>query len=421
MRLENLLNTDNLNKLIADGYIQKRAHPTLPIYILNYSNKCMFENKWPYEACVCRGLVVDTMGNVISRPIPKFFNLGQTGPYIFRNDQGNMDVRDEAFDARFLLETAGFYHRPLTITRKLDGWAGISWNYEDKWGVASRGSFDSPGALYATEKFQKFVKYTAVEFIPKNTTLFFEIISKETRVVVPYNFEGLVLITAIDNETGKEMTYDALEILYKEINQYARERPWCRLVEKFDKSIEQCVADDSMTEEGYVIAILRTNMPPVRAKVKLAEYCRLHRILCGVTPQKIWAELADPMSPWLSHESKKDWNTGEIKHDMLVPRDFANWVIQWQNKMVKAFHERLLASLHVNEQFDFMNDDEFKDEHLKWRHLTKGFSADEVKVASLLHRGKVVEGLLHSVEPRASVRQGGCVLHGREGRVMCAL
>ncbi len=43
------------------------------------------------------------------------------------------------------------------------------------------------------------------------------------------------------------------------------------------------------------------------------------------------------------------------------------------------------------EQFDFMNDDEFKDEHLKWRHLTKGFSADEVKVASLLHRGKVVE------------------------------
>ncbi len=391
MRLESLLDIDNLNKLIAEGYIQQRAHPTLPIRILNYSNKCMFENKWPYEACVCRGLVVDGNDTVISRPIPKFFNLGQTGPYIFRNDQGNLDVRDEAFDARFLLETAGFYHRPLTITRKLDGWAGISWNYEDKWGVASRGSFDSPGALYATEKFQKFVKYTATDFIPKDTTLFFEIISKETKVVVPYNFEGLVLITAIDNETGKEMTYDALEILYKEINQYAKDRPWCRLVEKFDKSIEQCVADESMTEEGYVIAILRTDMPPVRAKVKLAEYCRLHRILCGVTPQKIWLELADPMSPWLDHDSKKDWTTGEIKHDMMVPKDFANWVRGWRDRLHQNFHSLLVkaieAASHLDDKHGTLTTAE-KLQQMEWLRQNYG---DVATAARLLKAGKVTE------------------------------
>ena len=390
MRLETLLNIDNLNELVAERYIAVRKHPTLPLRIYNYTNQCMFKNFWPLEVCLCRGLIVDDAGNVVSRPIPKFFNLGQVGPYIFRNDQGNLEVRNEPFDARFLLETARFYHRPFVITRKLDGWAGISWNYEDKWGVASRGSFDSPGALYATEKFQKFVKYTAVEFIPKNTTLFFEIISKETKVVVPYNFEGLVLIAAIANQTGEEMEYPELGALHGRLNSYAKDRDWCRLVSKFDMSVEECMADKDMTEEGYVVAVYRPYFPPVRAKIKLAEYCRIHRIVTGITPQKIWAEMHNPMSLWLDHNSKLDRSTGEITRDLSVPKDFAKWVYGWQAGLYKAFHEKLLQALKTQKAYNELEHGIYP-EHRDRLHCLYGCLPAEIVDAALrLESGDIV-------------------------------
>ena len=406
MRIEELLDIDNLNELIAEGYIQQRRHLSLPLRILNYSPKCMFDNKWPLEVCLCRGLIVDNENNVVSRPLMKFFNLGQVG--LVFNGGEPLSI---AVDSLFLAGAAHVHQSPLTITRKLDGWAGILWHYGEHWGVASRGSFDSPGALYATEKFQKFVKYTATECIPSDYTLFFEIISKVTKVVVPYDWEGLCLLTAIDNKTGEEMEYDQLLQLWKDLNQYAKDKMWCRIVDRFDKSVEDCVADDDMREEGYVVAVNRKGLPPVRAKIKLAEYCRLHRILCGVTPQKIWAELADPMSPWLAHNTTKDWTTGKLKHDMSVPKDFAEWVRKWHNSLTERFHDELLAAARAHSAFRGMmtnpNLDRKQEEHNKWESLkTLGFSKETIKIAVKLYHGKMAEAYS---DLWASVRP-----HGRE-------
>ena len=394
MRLETLMDMDKLNGLIRDGYINERRHPTLPLRILNYSHNCAFENVWPLEVCICRGLIVDDAGNVVSRPIPKFFNLGQIGCNITRVwDQSGTKLEKETvpFDADFLLQQAQSWNAPLTITRKLDGWAGISWNYEDKWGVASRGSFDSPGALYATEKFQKFVKYTAVDFIPKNTTLFFEIISKVTRIVVPYDFEGLVLITAIDNDTGDELTYEQLQKLYADINQYAKDRPWCRMVEKFDKSLTACVADDDKTEEGYVVSIRRPFLPPLRAKIKLAEYCRLHRIITGVTPQGVWKEIANPMSPWLDNNSKMDRSTGEVVHDLSVPKEFAKWVVGWRDKLYQNFHSLLVKAIEAASHLDDKHGTIQVDEKLRQMEWLRQNYGELATPARLLKSGKVAE------------------------------
>jgi RNA ligase len=387
MRLENLLDVGNLGDLLAEGYILQRRHPRLPLRILNYSNKCALEGKWPIEACICRGLIVDDRDVVVSRPIPKFFNLGQTGPVIYKAGLEGILVQDEAFTAEFLLVNATAWRSPLTVTRKMDGWAGITWHYGSEWGVASRGSFDSPGALYATERFQKFVKYTAVESIPEDTTLFFEIISKQTRIVVPYNFEGLVLLTAIDNETGEEMRYAHLKAFYDQLNQYAKDRPWCRLVERFDKSIEQCVADDDTTEEGYVVAVHRKGLPPIRAKIKMEEYCRLHRIITNVTPQKIWTELADPTSPWLSHNTEMDRKTGKLHHELGVPKEFAAWVRNWQAGLTQAFHRNLRMALDAQNCLEHLTGD--KKSILD--RMNALFDKETVKVAYKLYHGKVPE------------------------------
>jgi hypothetical protein len=396
MRIENLLDTDRLARLVEEGYIVQNPHPTLPLRILNYSHKCMFENKWPYEACVCRGLVVDTDGNVVSRPFPKFFNIGQRGPYIHRGDDQGLAVRDEVFDAAFLLRKSEAWKSPITITRKLDGWLGVLWHYGGQWGVASRGSFESPGAAYATQKFQKFVKYTAVDDIPPGITLLFEIISRETKVVVPYAFEGLVMLAAVDNGTGEEYPYDDLQALYRRLNQYAVDHPWCRLVERFDKTVEECMVDDDMEQEGYVAAVYRKGLPPVRAKVKLAEYCRLHRILTHVTPQKIWAELAYPMAQWTHHNSRRDWEKGEIKHDMLLPKDFTAWVRRWQERLAEAFHLKLRRAIGAERMLSDAEGSRF------WAERLGEYPAEVRKAAVKLHTGKVAEAyeeLWESVRP----------------------
>jgi RNA ligase len=405
MRIESLLDTGRLARLVEEGYIVQNPHPTLPLRILNYSHKCMFENKWPYEACVCRGLIVDTEGNVVSRPFPKFFNIGQKGPYIYRDGDQRL-VRDEVYDAAFLLRKSEAWKSPITITRKLDGWLGILWHYGGQWGIASRGSFESPGAAYATQRFQKFVKYTAVDDIPPGITLLFEIISRETKVVVPYAFEGLVMLAAVDNGTGEEYPYDDLQALYRRLNQYAVDHPWCRLVERFDKTVEECMVDDDMEQEGYVAAVYRKGLPPVRAKVKLAEYCRLHRILTHVTPQKIWAELAYPMAPWTHHNSRRDWEKDEIKHDMLLPKDFTAWVRRWHGELARQFHGRLLLALDALTAVGALVGDagSKEKEEAAWKAVRESgrYDADTLRAAGRLAHGKTAEayeGLWDLVRP----------------------
>jgi RNA ligase len=366
----------------------------------------MFENYWPYEACICRGLIADTDGNVVARPFPKFFNIGQKGPYLHRGDDQRLAVRDEVFDAAFLLRKSEAWKSPVTITRKLDGWLGILWHYGGQWGVASRGSFGSPGAVYATQRFQKFVKYTAVDDIPPGITLLFEIISRETKVVVPYSFEGLVLLAAVDNGTGEEYPYGDLQALYGKLNQYAVDHPWCRLVERFDKTVEECMTDDDMEQEGYVAAVYRKGLPPVRAKVKLAEYCRLHRILTHVTPQKMWAELAYPMAQWTHHNSRRDWEKDEIKHDMLLPKDFTAWVRRWHGDLSRQFHYRLILALDALAAVGALKGDagDKEREESAWKAVRESgrYDADILRAASRLAHGKVseaYEGLWELVRP----------------------
>jgi hypothetical protein len=307
------------------------------------------------------------------------------------DERENIVTHDTMIDAERLLLATKQWGVPIAITRKLDGWAGILWRYGEHWGIASRGSFDSPGAVYATERFQKFVKYGAAQdFIPKNTTLFFEIISKATKVVVQYPWEGLCLLTMIDNDTGEEPSYEELRIFWQKFNSYAKDHPWCRLVERFDKSVEECMADTDMTEEGYVVAVRRRGLPPIRSKIKLAEYCRLHRIVTGVTPQKIWYELAYPTEPWIGHNSELDRTTKEVAHDMPVPTDFVVWVQKWHNVMVDMFHARLLESLHVLDVFH-QTTGGYQKEHECWNYLRTIFPPERVKVASMLYRGKIAE------------------------------
>ena len=56
------------------GYINMQMHPSAPLYIYNYSKMCQIDKMWNDTTEKCRGLIVDSNDNIISRPFRKFYN-----------------------------------------------------------------------------------------------------------------------------------------------------------------------------------------------------------------------------------------------------------------------------------------------------------------------------------------------------------
>ncbi len=80
--------------------------------------------------------------------------------------------------------------------------------------------------------------------------------------------------------------------------------------------------------EGFVLSYPRSGTYPIKVKVKLDEYKRLHKLITGVTPQQIWKTLHDPMAEWLGGD---------------VPDHFRTWAINWRDSLYSKFHEELEA------------------------------------------------------------------------------
>src|SRR5271165_2275003 len=282
MKLGKLLDVEMLRAFMKDGFILRRNHPTLPLAILNYSNSCMFQDFWPEVVQQCRGLVIGAVRDhdvcddcdVIARPFHKFFNLNHSSEPLYH--EGNLPAVVP------------------TVTEKMDGWFGILWklnyvvgNEAVHYGVASRGSFDSPGANFATAKLGKLIKYGAIDEFPEGYSAVFEIIFKAGRIVVDYPYEGLVLLALVNNETGEEMPYDDLRNVWAKIAAYAADnRPWIRLVKAHDlgsKPIEtatimstpvwgQAVPKEIKNQEGFVLTYPRPGTFPIKVKVKFEDY-----------------------------------------------------------------------------------------------------------------------------------------------------
>src|SRR5215210_1845054 len=102
MKLDEILDLTELDRLIAENYITARDHPTLPLKILNYTAKTQFSRHWTNETELSRGLMYDTRDReIVGRSFRKFFNLGER----------EVAIPDE----------------PFVAYEKLDGCLGISY------------------------------------------------------------------------------------------------------------------------------------------------------------------------------------------------------------------------------------------------------------------------------------------------------
>lgn len=260
-----------LNDCIEKGLVIKQVHPTLPLSIYNYSRTCQYDKLWDEVTLDCRGLVLDSEGNVIAKPFPKFFNM---------EELSDSEIPKEGFE----------------VFEKMDGSLGICFHYNGEWYMATRGSFVSEQAIKGRELLNKYNYKTGL--IPGYTYLF-EIIYSENRIVVDYgNYEGLAVLGAYDNKTGKEVSIDEM---YSE---------GFDVVKKYDgvndfAKLKGMVGDNA---EGYVI---RFNSG-MRMKIKGDEYVRLHKILTNFSTTDIWELL------------RTDGNMNEFLE--RVPDEFDKWV-----------------------------------------------------------------------------------------------
>jgi RNA ligase len=265
MKLADLLDTTELARLIDEHYITARQHPQLPLEIYNYTAKTQYGRHWTPETELCRGLIVDTeTQEVVARPFRKFFNLGEHP----------VAVPDE----------------PFIAYEKLDGSLGISYPGEDGLpAIATRGSFLSPQALWATRLLRE-QRPAAVRWMQAHPhmTLCVEIIHPDNRIVVDYGRrEDLVLLAVFDARTGEEAgRWDTNAACG-----FSMAQSWA--YGSLGEAMAAVEGPDFDGQEGIVVRFASG----LRLKVKREEYVRLHRLVTGITPRRIWEMLKDGSPP----------------------------------------------------------------------------------------------------------------------------
>lgn len=304
-KLDQIMNVDILEELIKDRFISRKFHSMFPLAILNYTQLAQFSKDlvWGPEMNSCRGLIYRTdTTEIVARPFAKFWNL---------NDARHSETLEINLPPGV----------PL-LTTKMDGSLGILYSWNNQNYVATRGSFESDQAHWATEWLQK--KYPRLK-LPRDYTLLTEVIFSENRIVVQYDFEGLVTLGAIHNETGKELSRSDLKSYC-----IANELP---LVKDHVKDLKTCVAENIRNQEGYVA----TYSTGFKVKIKFETYCQLHRILTGLNPHTIWEMHRDG-----KNEELLAWAADEI-----IPTEFKAWLNKWNLQLTNDYYKILFVAQRI--------------------------------------------------------------------------
>jgi RNA ligase len=166
---------------------------------------------------------------------------------------------------------------------------------------ATRGSFHSEQAEWATNWLRS--KFPTLD-LPKDYTVCTEIIYHENKIVIDYDFEGLVILGLINKTSGREFSRSEAKL-------------YCRLqglelVKEHQKTLSNAISEDEKNREGYVI----TYSNGLKCKLKFGEYCRLHKILTGLNVHSVWELMRDGHG-----ETIDGW-----LNDPRMPETFKTWV-----------------------------------------------------------------------------------------------
>ena len=231
----------DLNKyfeLMHQGLVYIKKHPEYPLFLLNYTPRTQYQQKWCKELVHARGLVVGEDGKIFARPIPKFFNH-----YEINDLEKLQDDEYEVFE-------------------KMDGSLVIMFHYENHPIFCTRGSFISEQSAKAHEIFRAKYKHISVN---KECTYCFEVIYPENKIVVNYeDVEDLFLISITHTSSGKEINIHATG--FKTVNKVDKTS-----IHAFMSGFEEA------NMEGYVVKYTKGLSNSMRVKYKFNTYVEKHK------------------------------------------------------------------------------------------------------------------------------------------------
>lgn len=273
---------DELERLVKEKLVTRQKHPSAELYIYNYSPSVQYDKLWTPLIKQCRGLILDKDYNIVALPFPKFHNLSE-------------HEQDNTLDP--------IPNEPFVVTKKMDGSLGVAYFIDDIPYIATRGSFTSEQALFATKLLHTKYKNTWEKLRSIRdfgATLLFEIIFPQNRIVISYGDKEELVLLAIRDHYDRNKYYSAI---------------WTTdygfpVVEKYDglKDYTKLSELEKENEEGFVVRFKSGFM----MKVKFAEYVRLHKILTQTSSRVIWELLRDK---------------GDLKELLeKIPDEFYNWV-----------------------------------------------------------------------------------------------
>jgi RNA ligase len=248
---------DSLEDRVARGLVSRRSAKDAPhLSTYCYTQRTVIDGAWDWYTMVARGIVLDHAERVVrALPFPKFFNMGERGA--------------PAPECRFWTE------------EKMDGSLGIVFHDGTRWRCATKGSLDSEQAAWASARLP-------VSGMEVGNTYLFEIIYDANRIVVPYDFEGLVLLSAYA-QNGTELHPEECDEVADAMGVRRPARATFETLADMLREVEGFKAD----REGYVVRF----EDGTRLKVKGAEYLRVHRLVSRVTPLGVWDVLSSGDNP----------------------------------------------------------------------------------------------------------------------------
>lgn len=265
LTLHDLMPAQELTAAIDAGHVTRKSHPELPLSIYTYTRTAQYEQIWNRVTTRCRGLVADdATGAVVALPLPKFFNVGEHEagkPYA-------PALPDEPFE----------------VYDKVDGSLAVVFHYADHWRAASKGSFTSAQATWTQRRLD--ARDTAA-LVP-GVTYLAETLYPQNRIVVDYGDRRDLVLLAAFGPDGTEVPLAEAADHWQGIGSVVTVWPAMPLAELLalteSNTLPGGEGATGTDAEGFVLRFASG----VRAKAKLAEYVRLHKVLTRVTERDIW-------------------------------------------------------------------------------------------------------------------------------------
>ncbi|MEU8761434.1 T4 RnlA family RNA ligase [Streptomyces sp. NPDC048659] len=265
LTLDALLPAQELAAAVEAGHVTRKSHPELPLSIYTYTRVCQYEGVWNDVTVRCRGLVADDVtGRIVALPLPKFFNVSE-------HESGRPYA-------------SALPDEPFEVYEKVDGSLGLVFHYEGRWRVASKASFTSTQATWA----QRRLDAADTSALVPGVTYLAEILYPQNRIVVDYGERRDLVLLAAFGPDGTEVPLAEAAGAWAGVGSVVTVHPPMPLDELVKLTETSTLpgggAATGIDAEGFVLRFASG----VRAKAKIAEYVRLHKLLTGVTERDIW-------------------------------------------------------------------------------------------------------------------------------------